>query len=316
MSTEAAVPVVADVLNLTRAEVHGVVTFYHDFRREPAGRHVIKVCRAEACQSMGGRRSGRRSRDGARHRIGRDDAGRRGDARAGLLPRQLRPVAPAMVDGELYGRVDQQRADSIIDRRRSAERRMTRLRSRAMPPPCRSAPSGREAIAAEARGARTRQSSSCATARRGMFWLEPLVEVETAGRPASPSGRSRPTTSRPVRGGLPPRRQATGSALGLDRGDSLPQGPGAPDLRPLRHHRSALARRLRAHGGFAGLRRALTMAPAAIVEEVTPPACAAAAAPASRPASSGDRRSTARPTRNTSSATPTRATAALSPTAC
>jgi formate dehydrogenase subunit gamma len=50
---EPAVKLVADILNLTRAEVHGVVSFYHDFRREPAGRHVIKICRAEACQSMG-----------------------------------------------------------------------------------------------------------------------------------------------------------------------------------------------------------------------------------------------------------------------
>lgn len=43
----------AEALGLSRAEVHGVVTFYHDFRREPPGRHVLKVCRAEACQSMG-----------------------------------------------------------------------------------------------------------------------------------------------------------------------------------------------------------------------------------------------------------------------
>ena len=50
---EQAVQVLADTLNLSRAEVHGVVTFYHDFRHEPAGRHVLKLCRAEACQSMG-----------------------------------------------------------------------------------------------------------------------------------------------------------------------------------------------------------------------------------------------------------------------
>ena len=49
---ETAVPVLAKALNLSRAEVHGVVTFYHDYRREPPGRHVIKICRAEACQSM------------------------------------------------------------------------------------------------------------------------------------------------------------------------------------------------------------------------------------------------------------------------
>ncbi len=49
-----ALPVIATELTLSRAEVHGVVTFYHDFRQHPAGRHVIKLCRAEACQSMGG----------------------------------------------------------------------------------------------------------------------------------------------------------------------------------------------------------------------------------------------------------------------
>lgn len=50
----AAIRLVAHELNLTRAEVHGVVSFYHDFREQPAGRHVLKLCRAEACQSMNG----------------------------------------------------------------------------------------------------------------------------------------------------------------------------------------------------------------------------------------------------------------------
>jgi formate dehydrogenase subunit gamma len=47
------VPVIADALNLSRAEVHGTISFYHDFRSHPPGRHVIKLCRAEACQSRG-----------------------------------------------------------------------------------------------------------------------------------------------------------------------------------------------------------------------------------------------------------------------
>lgn len=51
---DAAVAAVAGALNLSRAEVHGVVTFYHDFRREPAGRHIVKICRAESCQARGG----------------------------------------------------------------------------------------------------------------------------------------------------------------------------------------------------------------------------------------------------------------------
>lgn len=46
-------PIIAEALNLSRAEVHGVVSFYHDFRDAPAGRHVLKICRSEACQSMG-----------------------------------------------------------------------------------------------------------------------------------------------------------------------------------------------------------------------------------------------------------------------
>ncbi|MEV7346493.1 NAD(P)H-dependent oxidoreductase subunit E [Streptomyces sp. NPDC093544] len=48
-----AIPVLADEFNLSRADVHGVVTFYHDFRREPAGRTTVRICRAEACQSLG-----------------------------------------------------------------------------------------------------------------------------------------------------------------------------------------------------------------------------------------------------------------------
>jgi formate dehydrogenase subunit gamma len=51
---EEAVPLVAAALNLSRAEVHGVVSFYHAFRRTPPGRHVLRLCRAEACQSVGG----------------------------------------------------------------------------------------------------------------------------------------------------------------------------------------------------------------------------------------------------------------------
>lgn len=52
---EAAIPPIAQALNLGRAEVHGVVSFYHDFRAEPAGRIVLKLCAAEACQAQGGR---------------------------------------------------------------------------------------------------------------------------------------------------------------------------------------------------------------------------------------------------------------------
>lgn len=52
---EAAVPLLADRFNLSRAEIHGTISFYHDFRSAPAGRHVLKLCRAEACQAAGAR---------------------------------------------------------------------------------------------------------------------------------------------------------------------------------------------------------------------------------------------------------------------
>jgi formate dehydrogenase subunit gamma len=50
-----AVPLIAHELNLSRAEVHGVITFYHHFRTHPPGRHVVQICRAEACQALGAR---------------------------------------------------------------------------------------------------------------------------------------------------------------------------------------------------------------------------------------------------------------------
>jgi len=53
MIPEAAQPVIAEALGMSRAEIHGVVSFYHDFRQKPAGRHVLRLCRAEACQSVG-----------------------------------------------------------------------------------------------------------------------------------------------------------------------------------------------------------------------------------------------------------------------
>jgi formate dehydrogenase subunit gamma len=62
------VPIIASALNVTRAEVHGVVTFYHDFRRQPPGRNVIRLCRAESCQAMGAVALA----DHVRHRLGVD----------------------------------------------------------------------------------------------------------------------------------------------------------------------------------------------------------------------------------------------------
>lgn len=100
-----AVRVIADALNVTRAEVHGVVTFYHDFSDHPRGRHTLKVCRAEACQSMGGRAS----EQAIRERLGIDWHETTADGAVTLEPVYclgLCACAPAaMVDGNVYGRI-------------------------------------------------------------------------------------------------------------------------------------------------------------------------------------------------------------------
>ena len=111
----AAVPVIADELNLSRAEVHGVVTFYHDFRDHAPGEHVVKICRAEACQSVGGRESEAR----AKQRLRTDFHETSADGRYTLEPvycfGNCACAPAAMIDGRLHGRVTPQRFDQLID---------------------------------------------------------------------------------------------------------------------------------------------------------------------------------------------------------
>jgi formate dehydrogenase subunit gamma len=111
-----AVPLVAQALNLSRAEVHGVVSFYHDFREAPAGQHVLKLCRAEACQSMGADALA----DHARDRLHVDWHETTPDGRLTLEPvfcLGLCACAPAaMLDGQVFGAVDEAGLSSLIDR--------------------------------------------------------------------------------------------------------------------------------------------------------------------------------------------------------
>ena len=111
---EAVVPVLADAVNLSRAEVHGVVTFYHDFRREPAGRRVLKMCRAEACQAMGGEALVARAED----RLGIACGSTSADGRVTLEPIYclgLCATAPsAMLDGQLVGRLTAPKLDALL----------------------------------------------------------------------------------------------------------------------------------------------------------------------------------------------------------
>ena len=111
---QAIIPQVAQALNISRAEVHGVISFYHDFREAPAGRHVLKLCRAEACQAMGAERVAER----VKQALGIDWHGTTPDGAVSLEPvfcLGLCACAPAaMLDGRLVGRCDDARADALL----------------------------------------------------------------------------------------------------------------------------------------------------------------------------------------------------------
>lgn len=112
---EAAVPIIADVLNLSRAEVHGVVTFYHDFRREPPGRNVLKLCRAEACQAMGGDVLGAHAREKLRVEWGETTRDGRVTLDAVFCLGLCATAPSAMINNRLVGRLTEARLDQLIE---------------------------------------------------------------------------------------------------------------------------------------------------------------------------------------------------------
>ncbi len=110
--SDEAIRQLASELNLSRADVHGVVSYYHDFRTSPPGKHVVKICEAEACQSMGSRELSKHAQEslGLGMHESNDDV-------------TLEPVyclgncacSPAiMVDGKTFGRVNADRFDEIV----------------------------------------------------------------------------------------------------------------------------------------------------------------------------------------------------------
>jgi formate dehydrogenase subunit gamma len=109
----------AEELNLSRADVHGVVEYYHDFRTEEPGKHIVKICQAEACQAMGSREL----TEHARKTLAMDMHDTENDI-------TLEPVyclgncacSPAvMIDGKTYGRVDENRFNALLDNMRGSE---------------------------------------------------------------------------------------------------------------------------------------------------------------------------------------------------
>jgi formate dehydrogenase subunit gamma len=111
---DSAVPIVAGILNLSRAEVHGVISFYHFFRTSPPGKHTVYLCRAEACQSMGARELERHARESLKIDFHQTTA----DGRFSLEPVYCLgncACSPAvMIDETVHGRVTPERLDELL----------------------------------------------------------------------------------------------------------------------------------------------------------------------------------------------------------
>ena len=270
-----AVPIVADVVNLSRAEVHGVVSFYRDFRTAPPGRRIVKVCRAEACQSVGaadlaqhacqrlGIRFGETTSDGA---VTLDQVFCLGNC----------ALAPSvMVDERVHGKVDVARLDALL-----TEPSASNGAGSASPESdalivyvpgdssARAVGADDVAAAIEAHAlALGRSLSVVRNGTRGLLWLEPLVEVATA-------------TGRVAYGPVTTADVASLFDAGFLDGGAHELALGPTDELPwlARQQRITFARvgvvdprspdEFEANGGLAGLRRALTMAPEEICDEL------------------------------------------------
>lgn len=111
---QAAVALIADALNISRAELHGVMSFYHDFREVPAGHHVVKICRAEACQAVGGKALA----EATLAKLGLEWHGTTANGAVTIEPVYclgLCACGPAaMVDDKVVGRMDEARMAALL----------------------------------------------------------------------------------------------------------------------------------------------------------------------------------------------------------
>jgi formate dehydrogenase subunit gamma len=110
-----AVPLIADALNLSRAEVHGVVSFYHHFRERPAGQHTIQLCRAEACQAMNGDALAEFAKRRLQLEFGQTRADGTATLEAVYCLGNCACAPSAVIDGHLRGRLDAQALADCAD---------------------------------------------------------------------------------------------------------------------------------------------------------------------------------------------------------
>ncbi len=297
-----AVPLVADRLNLTRAEVHGVISYYHHFRKAPAGRQVVQVCRAEACQARGADALVAH----ARQTLGIDFHDTTADGSVTLEPVYCLgqcACGPAMMVGEdIHLQVTPQRFDTLLAAPTAAHGggadgadRVAGTAGAAgaavgaasagdpirvyVPRDSTALALGADAVAAAIVAHAQQQGVAIELVRngsRGMFWLEPLVEVATPeGRIAfGPVGVDDVPSlfaANFLQGGAHAPAPAHSHALALGKTDDIPF---LKNQERLTFARVGITDPLSiddyiAHEGFAGLHKALTMTPEQIVQQVT-----------------------------------------------
>lgn len=107
-------PVIAEALNVSRADVYGVLTFYHEFRRTPPGRHVVKICRAEACQALHTEKVCAHAEEKLGTKFGSTSPDGEYSLEAVYCLGNCALSPAMMIDGDLYGCVDNKRFDAII----------------------------------------------------------------------------------------------------------------------------------------------------------------------------------------------------------
>jgi formate dehydrogenase iron-sulfur subunit len=294
---EDAVRMVASALNMSRAEVHGVVTFYHDFRREPPGRHVVKLCRAEACQAAGGDALAAHAEARLGVAMGKTAADGSCTLEAVYCLGLCSTAPSAMVDGKVVGLLDAQRLDALLTFPSTPPRHAAAAATGGSSWLRFLSPSSRQSAPTAAGGASLRvfvprDAAAMATGAddvaaalgdtaaargvsldivrngsRGLHWLEPLVEI------ATPAGRVGygPVTAADAPGVLDAVLSQNGAhRLNVGIIDDIPW---LKRQTRLTFARCGITDPLsiddyRAHGGFSGLERALSLGPDAIVEEV------------------------------------------------
>lgn len=275
---EEALRQIAAALNLSRADVHGVVSFYHDFRTEPPGKRVVKICQAEACQSMGCRELTAH----AESKLGVTLDHTTPDGEITLEPVYCLgncACSPSvMIDDRVYGRVDAARFDELL-RPDSAARTMSapvKVPVKApvkifVPRETAAIAVGADDVAAQLAVRAAARGQAIELVRNGswgMSWLEPLVEVVVAGERLAYG----PVTVADI-DSLLDADLLTGGAHRLKLGCTA-DIPFLKTQDRWTFRRCGLIEPLsieqyRANGGFAGLEKAFALGPAAVLQEVT-----------------------------------------------